>query len=328
MSAVHQGEGIPSTPIALEEGKLVVPLLDAGPLDPQNLWMSLLVNQEWVGNNLGLGLPDQYTEAVTTIPALDIRAIQEEKLHGPANYVNIRGVESMAGMLNVSERQVIAELAGTTILDIGSGIGALGQGIRPNGTRSIEVDISERTLLECGQLQPSDGIRAVADARALPFKDGTFQRTVSMYAASIHTDTVYDRLSSLSEALRVTEPGGRVFVMPLFRGLEDRQMKWYALSLALQQDPALSLRYEVQQAELTLMREAAIDYAMTYFVGELMRLGTVDLSPILIVAPKQNGKLIDCISGIFDIKQPYDPAKAERVIGEMVTLFSGIKSTR
>jgi SAM-dependent methyltransferase len=98
---------------------------------------------------------------------------------------------------------------GESVLDIGSGTGALATAIveaRPKANVTA-VDPAQDYVSAARQRAPRRGIRfVVGDARALDFSDGTFDRAVSLLALNF----VPDPAQALAEQIRVTRPGGLV----------------------------------------------------------------------------------------------------------------------
>jgi len=98
---------------------------------------------------------------------------------------------------------------GESVLDIGSGTGALATAIVEAKPRAnvTAVDPAQDYVSAARQRAPRRGIRyVVGDARALDFSDGTFDRAVSLLALNF----VPDPAQALAEQIRVTRPGGLV----------------------------------------------------------------------------------------------------------------------
>ena len=98
---------------------------------------------------------------------------------------------------------------GESVLDVGSGTGALASAIveaRPKA-HVTGVDPAQDYVSAARQRAPRRGIRfVVGDAQALDFSDGTFDRAVSLLALNF----VPDPALALAEQIRVTRPGGLV----------------------------------------------------------------------------------------------------------------------
>ena len=98
---------------------------------------------------------------------------------------------------------------GDTVLDLGSGTGALTAAVARIAplSRIIGVDASAPYVDFARQRHAGDFIRfEVGDARQLRFRDGSFDRTLSLLALNF----VPDSRKALDEMIRVTRPGGVV----------------------------------------------------------------------------------------------------------------------
>jgi SAM-dependent methyltransferase len=97
---------------------------------------------------------------------------------------------------------------GESVLDVGSGTGALGSAIveaRPR-TQVIGVDAAP-AYVSTARMRAPKGVRfMVGDAEDLDFADDTFQRSLSLLAINF----VRNPAKALSEQVRVTQPGGVV----------------------------------------------------------------------------------------------------------------------
>lgn len=91
------------------------------------------------------------------------------------------------------------------MLDVGCGVGVYLQRFRQEGIESFGVDLDEVNLPEAaGKGLPV----ATSAAERLPFGDATFG-TVLLHEVIEH---FRDDAAALAEAIRVTRPGGRVFI--------------------------------------------------------------------------------------------------------------------
>ena len=94
-------------------------------------------------------------------------------------------------------------LAGHLVLDAGAGTGAATEPLVEQGARPIAVDRSPDMLSwRAGERPPA----AVADVRALPFRDATFDDVLAAFVLNHLTDPA----AGLVELARVTRPGGAV----------------------------------------------------------------------------------------------------------------------
>ncbi len=123
-----------------------------------------------------------------------------------------------------------------TILDVGCGTGSLTLAVaeRAKGTRVTGVDLSE-AYIAFARSRTEDGRIAfeTADACALPYADGAFDRVVSMLVLNF----VPDAPAAAAEMVRVTRPGGTIAaaVWDLRGGFTVFRMFW---DMAAALDPA------------------------------------------------------------------------------------------
>jgi ubiquinone/menaquinone biosynthesis C-methylase UbiE len=99
------------------------------------------------------------------------------------------------------------------ILDAGVGTGRLGRALGRRHGRTIGVDIAPGMLARLRAKGPRP-FAVLADLRALPFAEGTFDRILAVHVFHLISD--WER--ALSEVWRVLAPGGTLFL-----GFEDRQ---------------------------------------------------------------------------------------------------------
>ncbi|GAA2444797.1 class I SAM-dependent methyltransferase [Streptomyces macrosporus] len=103
------------------------------------------------------------------------------------------------------------ELAGRSVLEVGSGAAQCSRWLAARGARPVALDVSHRQLqhaLRIAQASPDAPAFPLvqADAGALPFADGSFDLACSAYGA---LPFVADPLGVLREVHRVLRPGGR-----------------------------------------------------------------------------------------------------------------------
>lgn len=103
-----------------------------------------------------------------------------------------------------------AELRGRRVLEVGAGAAQCSRWLAAQGARPVALDLSHRQLQHALRIGESSGGRSVplvqADARVLPFADGSFDMACSAYGA---LPFVADPLRVLREVRRVLRPGGR-----------------------------------------------------------------------------------------------------------------------
>jgi SAM-dependent methyltransferase len=131
---------------------------------------------------------------------------------------------------------------GESVLDIGSGTGALATAIveaRPKA-HVTAIDFAPDYVAAARQRAPRRGIRfVVGDAQALDFSDATFDRAVSLLALNF----VPDPAQALAEQIRVTRPGGLVAAAVWDYG-DGMQMLRAFWDEAVAADPAAESRDE------------------------------------------------------------------------------------
>ena len=104
--------------------------------------------------------------------------------------------------------KIIAPKPGERILDIAAGTGTSSAALAKSGAEVIAVDFS-RGMIETGKRLHPDLTFVFGDALALPFNDDEFDiATISFGLRNTH-----DTSKALAEALRVTRPGGRIYVV-------------------------------------------------------------------------------------------------------------------
>ncbi|MHB8770020.1 MAG: class I SAM-dependent methyltransferase [Syntrophales bacterium] len=115
-----------------------------------------------------------------------------------------------------SERELIIAMLrpepGERILDAGSGTGIFTGAFISQGARAVGLDISFAMLRRAAQKDASLTHRVVAaDMLTLPFRDGVFDKTVSVTAIEF----IADARAAVGELFRVTKPGGTVVAATL-----------------------------------------------------------------------------------------------------------------
>ena len=98
---------------------------------------------------------------------------------------------------------------GDSVLDVGSGTGALSAAIAAAAptSRIVGIDPSVGYVRFAQARQPPANVRfEVGDAQQLRFADGAFDRTMSLLVLNF----IPDRSKAVSEMIRVTRPGGTV----------------------------------------------------------------------------------------------------------------------
>lgn len=109
-------------------------------------------------------------------------------------------------------RDFVARLSlrrGESVLDVACGTGNLAMPAARAGARVTGIDIAPNLIAEARREARASGIPVgfeVGDAEALPYADGQFETTISMFGAMF----CYRPERAAAELLRVTRPGGRI----------------------------------------------------------------------------------------------------------------------
>ena len=121
-------------------------------------------------------------------------------------------IQKLAGVRQVyarMSRQISANCAGTYVLDVGGGTGAL-RPLWPADCRYVCLDIEMPKLLGFRR-KVADGLALQTDATRMPIASGCADSVVCMSVAHHLTDTMLTDL--LRESVRVLKPGGRMFFL-------------------------------------------------------------------------------------------------------------------
>lgn len=96
---------------------------------------------------------------------------------------------------------------GRRTLEVGCGEGRVARDLVHRGHRVVAVDVSPTLVAHAADADPH-GRYLVADAAALPFRDGSFDAVVAYNSLM----DVQDMPAAVAEAARVLEPGGRLCI--------------------------------------------------------------------------------------------------------------------
>jgi len=100
-------------------------------------------------------------------------------------------------------------LAGTRVLEVGSGAGQCARWLRTQGALAFGLDLSERQLQHSRRIDEHTGVvvpSVCGTATALPFADAGFDIVFSSFGA---LQFVSDIADAVAETARVLRPGGR-----------------------------------------------------------------------------------------------------------------------
>ncbi len=111
--------------------------------------------------------------------------------------------------LDEADAQLLGDVAGRRVLDIGCGAGQCARWLTTRGAEPVGVDISVRQLQHSRRIDLDTGLRvpvAAASVTALPFPDASFDLACSAFGA---LPFVVDIAAALAETRRILRPGGR-----------------------------------------------------------------------------------------------------------------------
>ncbi|GAA1395454.1 class I SAM-dependent methyltransferase [Luteococcus peritonei] len=133
-----------------------------------------------------------------------------------------------------------------TVLDIGCGSGALERELRREGRTVVGIDISTAEVERARQ--SGEGPLALADGRALPFRDESFDCVVTALGLAVIQPTA----TLLDEIARVLRPGGvLVGLVPTVRPLSVADLRVAGrLTRLLQTTPQFPVQIELTVGQL------------------------------------------------------------------------------
>lgn len=111
--------------------------------------------------------------------------------------------------LTEAEAGLLGDVAGRDVLEVGAGAAHCSRWLVSRGARAVATDYSAGMLAGAARLDAATGVavpRLQADARALPFADGSFDVVFTSFGA---LPFVPDAVRVHREAARVLRPGGR-----------------------------------------------------------------------------------------------------------------------
>lgn len=108
-----------------------------------------------------------------------------------------------------SQAHLLGDVAGARVLEVGAGAAQGSRWLTAAGARAVATDVSGGMLAAGAAADAARGVRVPlvqADARALPFADGTFDVAFTAFGA---LPFVPDAVRVHAEVARVLRPGGR-----------------------------------------------------------------------------------------------------------------------
>lgn len=132
----------------------------------------------------------------------------------PSSYARWRGTVLGAITESIEHDLVLSmmsPLAGKRVLDVGCGDGALTEKLARLGADAVGVDV-DPGMIAAAKVR-SGASYQIADAAALPFADGAFDRVIAMTVLCVCDEP--DKM--VKEMARVLRPGGRLVIGELGR---------------------------------------------------------------------------------------------------------------
>lgn len=111
--------------------------------------------------------------------------------------------------LTEAEAEVLGQVQGRWVLEVGSGAGQCSRWVRSRGGHAVGLDLSHRQLQHSRRIDEQTGIHVPSvrgTATALPFADDSFDIVFSAFGA---LQFVADIEDAIAETARVLRPGGR-----------------------------------------------------------------------------------------------------------------------
>ena len=105
--------------------------------------------------------------------------------------------------------QVLGDVAGRDVLEVGCGAAQCARWLVTQGARSVGLDLSHRQMQHASRIDDDTAVRVptvCGTATTLPFADGTFDVAFSAFGA---LQFVYDAGAAVGEVARVLRTGGR-----------------------------------------------------------------------------------------------------------------------
>lgn len=321
--------GIESNPVLFDRGILLPARQFKEMADPQNIWLSMERAQEWNAARIlgqvvrGRQFLDPYFETGFK-DNFEKKVLEADaKRDGTDNYTAARGALTLAAFMDVEPQILLEEFAGKSTLDIGSGDGVLADELRRfAGARVTELDISVRAFSKTPPIHAGLGEQIVGNGTDMNFADGQFERVVTMFSTTVHTDTIRARMKAYTEAMRVTAIDGRLLVAPLFGMTMLRQKRWEFLEQADKIPNHGLTKKEIADTRRSDQQVAALEFATVGLMRRLMVEGIIGLTPVLRFVDGGNGPKKDMINAVIDINKRLTPDETTDLIEEQVAVFT------
>jgi ubiquinone/menaquinone biosynthesis C-methylase UbiE len=128
-----------------------------------------------------------------------------------------------------AHRRALAALSGQDILEVAIGNGADLAALAADGSRgrTVGVDLSRGMLKRARRRCGGEAVLCRADARALPFRSGSFDNILNCYMIDLLLEG--DIPVVLRELHRVLRPGGRLVLVTMATQSAVVQRTWMAL---------------------------------------------------------------------------------------------------
>lgn len=132
--------------------------------------------------------------------------------------VTDRSIKQIASMHDMTETELLEELSGKTVLDIGAGKSHLAETVEAldSSTSIISLDISPEALKES-----SSKYNVIANAEHLPFANGSFDEILLSISLPFWAQSPEQVERFMAESVRVLKPGGKILISPI-SGIENR----------------------------------------------------------------------------------------------------------
>ena len=199
---------------------------------------------------------------------------------GPDAYADWRA-SSLGDITETLEQrlihQLVGEITGCAVLDVGCGDGALARAFRNGGAASVAgCDTDPRMIARAGAQRAqteADIVYAVARAEQLPFRDGSFDLVTVITVLAF----VPEPELALCEIARVLKPGGRLVIGDLGKwslwAASRRVRSWFGAAMwkAARFRSAGELRTLARAAQLSVERvTGAVYYPRSTRLARLM----------------------------------------------------------